>query len=248
MDGKKERLCQIGGVRVKIRRKSIKNLYIRILPPNGHVVVTAPEAVTLGHIEAFVKKRLSWIRRQKRHMERSVLSLIPCLENGRILEYLGRSYTLMIRPSRQASISSEGSRLIFLVPEECEEGLLVPMLLEWYALGLRRVASAVIERYENRIRKRVRRLRIRAMKSRWGSCSASRAAITLNLDLARLRKELIEYVTVHEMAHLVRANHGAGFKALMDGLIPGWRLLDRELGGLSPVLCYLQKQAEKARW
>ena len=134
-----------------------------------------------------------------------------------------------------------------MVPDECEKGLMVSMLFEWYALGLRKVASAVIERYESRIGRKVRRLRIRAMKSRWGSCSTSRAAITLNLDLARLRKELIEYVTVHEMAHLVRANHGAGFKALMDGLIPGWRLLDRELGGLPPVLCYLQEQPEKAR-
>ncbi len=71
--------------------------------------------------------------------------------------------------------------------------------------------------------------KIRKMKSQWGSCNWRKRLITLNAELARVPRELVEYVVVHEFTHLKAHDHGPGFKALMDARLPGWRQLRRRL-------------------
>lgn len=71
----------------------------------------------------------------------------------------------------------------------------------------------------------------RIMRTRWGSCNAATASITLNLDLARRPERLLEYVVVHELAHLREAHHGPAFVALMDAHLPDWRVRRAELNG-----------------
>ena len=71
--------------------------------------------------------------------------------------------------------------------------------------------------------------RLRAMKTLWGSCHIVRRRITYNSDLAKVPRELVEYVVVHELTHLKAANHGPRFYALMDARLPGWQELRRRL-------------------
>jgi len=61
------------------------------------------------------------------------------------------------------------------------------------------------------------------MKTKWGSCSRTTPAIRLNTDLARQPKECLQYIIVHEPAHLREATHNARFISLMDQLLPDWR-------------------------
>lgn len=75
-------------------------------------------------------------------------------------------------------------------------------------------------------------LKIRTMKSRWGSCS-SKGFITLNSDLVRLNDIYIEYVMMHELCHLKHHNHGNGFYVLLSELCPDWKRLRRELKGFT---------------
>lgn len=74
-------------------------------------------------------------------------------------------------------------------------------------------------------------LTVRRMTSRWGSCNPQRVHINLNLELARRDPELLEYVIVHELAHLIEASHNARFYAVMDRHLPGWKALRRQLNG-----------------
>jgi len=74
-------------------------------------------------------------------------------------------------------------------------------------------------------------LTARRMTTRWGSCNPQRVHITLSVELARRDAELLEYVVVHELAHLIEASHNARFYAVMDAHLPGWRALRRELNG-----------------
>ena len=67
------------------------------------------------------------------------------------------------------------------------------------------------------------------MKSVWGTCHIRKRQITYNAELARVPRELVEYVVVHELTHLQAANHGPRFYALMDERLPGWKLLRRKL-------------------
>jgi len=70
---------------------------------------------------------------------------------------------------------------------------------------------------------------VRRMTSRWGTCNTQTKRITLNLELARRDPALLEYVIVHELAHLIERRHNALFYAVMDAHLPDWRLRRRVL-------------------
>ena len=67
------------------------------------------------------------------------------------------------------------------------------------------------------------------MKTRWGTCNAAARRIWLNSELAKKPLSCIEYVVVHEMAHLVEPRHNDRFRELLDRLMPRWRLRAEEL-------------------
>jgi predicted metal-dependent hydrolase len=79
---------------------------------------------------------------------------------------------------------------------------------------------------------KVERLFIQRMKTKWGSCSRSFAAIRLNTELAKKPRECMEYVLVHEMVHLIEPNHGPDFIESMDLVMPLWRQYRRVLNQL----------------
>ncbi|MEY8232953.1 YgjP-like metallopeptidase domain-containing protein [Oscillospiraceae bacterium 50-16] len=66
-------------------------------------------------------------------------------------------------------------------------------------------------------------LKLRLLKSQWGNCHWNRGYITLNTALARCPEELRDYVALHELLHFLHHDHGSGFYAKMDALMPDWR-------------------------
>lgn len=66
-------------------------------------------------------------------------------------------------------------------------------------------------------------LKLRKLKSQWGNCHWAQGYITLNTALARCPEELRDYVALHELVHFLHHNHGPGFYAQMDSLMPDWR-------------------------
>ena len=69
----------------------------------------------------------------------------------------------------------------------------------------------------------------RNMTSRWGSCQPKTGRICINVRLALYPPECLEYVVVHELAHLREPNHGPSFHALLDAALPNWRTAERKL-------------------
>lgn len=100
---------------------------------------------------------------------------------------------------------------------------------------LRRAVPPLLEEWAPRLGVEVPEFGIRRMRTRWGTCNTQARRITLNLELARREPELLEYVVVHELAHLLERGHNARFYAIMDGALPEWRLLRRALnhGGVA---------------
>lgn len=77
--------------------------------------------------------------------------------------------------------------------------------------------------WESRIGVQARIRAYREMSSRWGSCNSRTGRICLNTRLLEFPEECLEYVIVHELCHLIEANHGPRFKALMDEYLPEWQ-------------------------
>jgi predicted metal-dependent hydrolase len=70
------------------------------------------------------------------------------------------------------------------------------------------------------------------MKTKWGSCSIGGRSIRLNTELAKKPRECLEYIVVHEMAHLLEPTHNSRFIALMDRFIPRWQFYRDQLNRL----------------
>jgi len=86
----------------------------------------------------------------------------------------------------------------------------------------------ICERWEKELKVKIKRLCIRPMKNKWGSCSA-KGVLTINKALLNSSKELVEYVIVHELLHLIIPNHGRTFKTLLYTYLPNWEDLQKEL-------------------
>lgn len=73
--------------------------------------------------------------------------------------------------------------------------------------------------------------RVRKMKTKWGTCNVRDKRVWFSTELAKKPAEFVEYVVVHELAHLIERGHGPKFKALMDRFCPNWREVKAEMEG-----------------
>lgn len=99
----------------------------------------------------------------------------------------------------------------------------------WAREQLRTQFPILQARWEPHIGATASEVRIRRMKTRWGSCNVRTRRIWLSLSLAKKSPACLEYVFVHELVHLIERGHGVRFKQLMDGFLPSWRALRAEL-------------------
>jgi predicted metal-dependent hydrolase len=93
----------------------------------------------------------------------------------------------------------------------------------WYRNELREAVAPMLTRWERRLGVKAREVRVRRMKTRWGSCTPSSRSIRLSTELAAHPPEQLEYILVHELVHLLEPSHNGRFYALMDRYLPDWR-------------------------
>ena len=109
----------------------------------------------------------------------------------------------------------------------CEE-----VLDTWYRQQVRDAVPALLAKWEPLLQVKVNRFFVQRMKTKWGSCTPGSAYIRLNTDLAKKPPECLEYILVHELAHLLEPTHNERFVALMDMFLPHWRQLRKHLNDL----------------
>nr|WP_314883832.1 M48 family metallopeptidase [uncultured Campylobacter sp.] len=80
-----------------------------------------------------------------------------------------------------------------------------------------------IEKFSPRIGRKIARVRVRKMHTRWGSCNHAKGYLNFSLSLIERDSRFVEYVVLHELAHLIHANHGADFYALIAQIMPDFR-------------------------
>jgi predicted metal-dependent hydrolase len=107
---------------------------------------------------------------------------------------------------------------------------------EWYRAKVTEAVPPLIAKWEMAMAAKVERFFVRRMKTRWGSCTPRTRRIRLNTELAKKSPELLEYVVVHEMVHLIERHHNDRFVGLMDRHLPNWRDLRKALNNPPPTL------------
>ena len=102
-------------------------------------------------------------------------------------------------------------------------------MLAWYRRQLKALIPPLIAHRESAIGVNVAEWRVKQMKTKWGACNAEARRIWLNLELAKKPVVCLEYIIVHEMAHLLERHHNDRFTKLMDNFLPQWRTVRAEL-------------------
>ena len=200
-----------------------KSLEISVYP-DGSVMVKAPTIAALEDVEAKIKKRARWIRKQVRYFAQFEPRIPPRrFVGGESHLYLGRSYRLKITSSENDRVLLKGKFFRISASDTSAEhiaGLLQAWYLDKAAQYFTRVFDNCWMGFEKRgISKPT--LRIAHMKNRWGSLSRN-ATLTLNPELIKAPRECIEYVVIHELCHLLHHNHGPEFQRLLERSLPDW--------------------------
>jgi predicted metal-dependent hydrolase len=207
----------LGGLRVAVVHKEIKNLHLSVLPPEGRVRIAAPSHMKLDTIRVFVISRLAWIKAQQ-HKMRAQRRETPRQYLDRESHYVWGRRCLLKKLERDArpAVKLERNRLVMQVRPAAEEAACRRLLDAWYRAQLREALPALLTKWEVSMRVCAGPVFVQQMKTKWGSCNPATRAIRLNTDLAKKPPECLEYIVVHEMTHLLEPTHNARFIELMN--------------------------------
>ncbi|MCY1019692.1 M48 family metallopeptidase [Pyxidicoccus sp. MSG2] len=206
--------------------------------PDLAVEVAAPEGTSRDVIRSKVLKRGAWIANAWREYSRfhplqPPRQYIP----GETHRYLGRQYRLRFVEGVEVSVALRRGYLDVTSPGPPTSELLRPLVIAWYE---QRAAEILRERFDAcyRISESHRipppRLAVRAMATRWGSCSKG-GQVTLNPELIKTPKDCIDYVITHELCHLVEYNHSPRFWKLLQKLMPDWEERRERLNRIADI-------------
>lgn len=214
----------VRGIPIDVVYKEIKHLHIGVYPPAGRVRVAAPTRLDDEQVRLAVIQRLPWIKRQRRQFQTAARQSPREMVSGESHYVWGRRLRLRVieRPGR-AHVEVDGDRLLLYMPEGSGADARTKVLERWQRSELRRAVPPLIERWEPMIDRSVSHWGIKRMKTKWGSCNRDTGRLWFNLELAKKHPHSLEYVVVHEMAHLLERNHGEAFAKLMDSLLADWR-------------------------
>ena len=227
----REKSLVIDGIPTEIRYKNIKNLYLRVRPPDGHIELSVPQRTSQREIESFVRRRRAWIEERRRLLLVRAEKSEPQYAEGEKILLWGVEYPLGCRPLTHGKVYAEVAehQILLHVPVDSDVELRRAAIMALYRTQLVEAIAREAPACEEIVGKRAAAWRIRAMKTRWGSCNVRTAAITLNLHLARYDVRALRYVITHELTHLWVRGHDARFYAHMDAYFPDWREVRRAL-------------------
>ena len=224
---------ELGELQVDVVRKNIKNIHLSVYPPTGRVRISAPSRMSLEMIRVFAISKLGWIKRQQQKLQAQERET-PREYLDRESHYVwGKRYLLQVLESDEAlAVELKHSRLLLRVRPDTDSLKRQAMLEAWYRGQLKQAVPPLVARWEPLMGVKVARFFVQRMKTRWGSCNPGARTIRLNTDLAKKPRECLEYVIVHEMAHLLEPTHNARFVALMDQFMPAWPFYQEQLNRL----------------
>lgn len=221
----------VGGVRVHVERKDIKNLHLGVYPPNGRVRVAAPLVISNEAVRLAVIDKLGWIKRQKAKFADQPRQSKREMVSGESHYFLGRRYRLRVHeldaPPRVA-IRGVASLDLFVRPGSSVEQR-EAVLLRWYREQLKDLIPPLLEKWQKALGVQVEAWGVKKMKTKWGSCNVDARRIWINLELAKKSTQCIEYIVAHELVHLLERKHTRRFSDQMDEHLPNWRATRAEL-------------------
>jgi predicted metal-dependent hydrolase len=224
---------ELGDIAIQVTRKAVRNVHLSVHPPDGRVTLVAPEGTRLEVARAYAISKLGWIRQQQVKLREQARET-PRAFVKRESHYLwGRRYLLsVIEQNTRPCVSLDHKRITMIVRPGSDRAKRAELLHEWHKRLLHEAVPPLIAKWERKLGVKVSGYYLQRMKTKWGSCNHKAGNIRLNTELVKKPKDMLEYIIVHEIAHLIEPTHSERFIAILDQHYPSWREARDELNEL----------------
>ena len=223
----------ISDFNITVLKKDIKNLHLNVLPPDGKVRVSAPKRMDDLSVRVFIISKLPWIKKHVNRFKEQPRETPREYVSGESHYFKGERYLLnVIEYDGKPNIAINNKKYIdFYVKKDADLEEKKKIFLLWQREELAKELFGIFNKWQEIMGVSANEIRIKRMKTKWGTCNIKAKRIWINLELIKKPVYCIEYIVVHELTHLIEINHNKRFKEIMDKFIPHWRNYKKELNG-----------------
>jgi len=222
-----EREVRLGDVTVAYACQRAKRRSIGMIVSAEGLSVRAPRWVSFGDIETALQARARWIcTKLIEQRERAQLQKAASIEwrDGGTLRFLGAQLTLLLHPERKGHTvvehgQEQGRSLVLGLPRETDTAALGLAVQAWMKKQARHYYEARVRHFAALMGVDVTRVALSSARTRWGSASVD-GSVRLHWRLMHFEPSVIDYVVVHELAHLREMNHSPRFWAVVREAMP----------------------------
>lgn len=231
----------IDSLEFELHRKRVKYLRLSI-KPDGRAVISVPKLMPEDFVRKAISEKLDWVRENQQKMKNRPQPKLLQYVTGEEHEFFGEKYQLQIAETTKRSglveLDKIGQQILVYLPTGLVGSLEVRekvqnLLDDFYRTELRKLLAVYMEKWQPIMQVEATFWNIKRMRTRWGSCNTRRERVWFGLELAKKPLECVEYVVVHELAHLLEPSHNHRFKSILDHFFPGWREVENRLNGIA---------------
>lgn len=218
----KKEILNFAEFTITIYYKNVKNISLKY-KLDGSIVMSIPLGVSSNVKEKFLEKHLDWLRKCRQSLvskENLRYDMSLPFSDDKIWLFGKEIDVLFIGDAVSNKTEIFSDKVIVYDKKKITTALRAKIIKMFYKQQLMAQAIPLLQLWQSKIGVNYTGLKIRLMKTRWGSCNIRTGGITLNLLLVCWPIECLEYVIVHELTHLLEANHSKRFHALVQSFLP----------------------------
>ncbi len=201
----------------KLVRSKRRTLAV-VVERDGTLTVRAPLRMAEAEIRRFVEAKSDWIERKQ--AEAAKEAVVPHrFEDGERFPFLGKTLPLRLVSNRRPALAMDGERFCLSRSRQAEARAL---LVAWYRAQARKIITERVEYFARSHHFEPLKVRISSARTRWGSCSR-KGTLSFSWRLVMAPPEVVDYVVVHELAHLREMNHSRAFWELVGAILPDYK-------------------------
>jgi len=218
---------------VLVTKKKIKSLRLKITA-DSKISLSIPYFYPFSKAYLFLESRVSWIEKNLNKFKLKTNDELCSFKNNSNIFIFGKKHTINLMQTKKELIKVE-NKILTLSLKQLNYDYVYKKFNKWAEKYLDNVVQQYLEfyfeKYFSHLKKPV--IKYKKMKSMWGNCKYVKDVITLNLYLVKVPVECIEYVVLHELAHLIYHDHGKNFKNFLTSIMPDWKILKKNLNEYS---------------
>ena len=240
----RQNVLNLHGLTINLQFKLVKNITLRI-KEEGSIFLTAPIGMSVSEVQRFLESREQWLRQklqlvlqaQLQQKQEPKYSMGELPFDGQHVWLWGRRLPacFVLSGKKHGTYEVQADAVCFYYRSELSAEARCAFVEFFYKQEVLYSGAQLMAVWAKKMGVRPTGLKVHRMRTRWGSCNVRTGSINLNTLLACWPQECLEYIVVHELAHLHEANHSPHFHAIVERYLPEWRKSKKMLAAFKPL-------------